>query len=136
MEASCSDRYTWTNLNSLLKSGKLDPETNDIVHKLIASFSISNKATGEQKPVFGVRELEETDFIFNKQTIQETKNEIIDFMQNQSHASNLKVSQTKTSRSRHNSTTQSPNKDGSIDFANEPYVPLLEVPKGRVPFKI
>ena len=124
MESSFRDKFTWINVTSLLKSGELDPETNDVLQKLVASFSSSNKASGEQKPVFGVRELEEGHFIFTPSTIKQTKDEIIDFMQNQSSNNDSTVSTHKTTRSRDNSPTHGYS-------LNDAYVPLLEIPKGK-----
>ena len=95
----------------------------------------SSKTGCEQKPVFGVRELEESHFILNPNTLQQTQDEIIDFMQNQSSDGKLKTH--KTNRSPHNSATQgiqrdSANKEGNDTASSEIYVSLPEIPKGHI----
>ena len=95
----------------------------------------SSKTGCEQKPVFGVRELEESHFILNPNTVQQTQDEIIDFMQNQS--SDGKLKNNKPNRSRQNSATQgiqhdSANKGGNVTSSSEIYVSLPEIPKGHI----
>ena len=62
-------------MTNLLASGVLDPETTDVVRKVKNSFSLSSK--NEQKPVFGVRELEEKDFIFTSESVQKDQKEVV-----------------------------------------------------------
>ena len=97
----------------------------------------SSKTGCEQKPVFGVRELEESHFILNPSTVQQTQDEIIDFMQNQSHDGKLKNNKPKPNRSRHNSATPGiqrdpANKEGNGTSSSEIHVSLPEIPKGHI----
>jgi len=124
-----------------LDCGELDPETCDVVHKLEISYLNSSKTGCEQKPVFGVRELEESHFILNPSTIQQTQDEIIDFMKNQSSDGKLKNNKPKPNRSRHNSATpgihRDPvNKEEHVTSSSEIYVSLPEIPKGLILSKI
>jgi len=101
----------------------------------------SSKTGSEQKPVFGVRELEESHFILNPSTIQQTQDEIIDFMKNQSSDGKLKNNKPKPNRSRHNSATpgihRDPvNKEEHVTSSSEIYVSLPEIPKGLILSKI
>ena len=86
-----------------MASGDLDPETTEVVRKLMDSFSASSKIGNEQKPVFGVRELEESDFIFNSESVQR-------------HQKEISVTNQKTS-------------DGARDDA---FLSLPEIPKGTL----
>ena len=70
-----NDRFVWTSTTNLLASGVLDQETTDVVRKVKNSFSLSSK--NEQKPVFGVRELEEKDFIFTSESVQKDQKKVV-----------------------------------------------------------
>ena len=69
-----NDRFIWTSTSNILAAGVLDPETSDVVRKAKNSFFISSK--NERKPVFGVRELEEKDFIFTSESVQKDQKEV------------------------------------------------------------
>ena len=140
-DVSGSDRFVWTSITSLLDSGKLDPENSDVVQKLSISYLNSNKTGNEQKPVFGVRELEEGHFIFSTSTVQQTQNEIINYMQNLSSNDNLKNVPPNSNRSRHSSgsrgeTCDQENKSFEIPSVGEAYVSLPEIPKGVISLRI
>ena len=130
----CDDKYVWTNLTSLLKSGALDLETNDVIQKLQYSYVNISKTGNEQRPVFGVRELDESHFILDTDKNKQNENEMINFIPSSEGEGNT----TQASKlSLHNSSIkgklpESADKGNSSRSPNEVYVPLSEIPKGNL----
>ena len=127
----CNNNYAWKEIPQLLCSGDLDPETNDIVHKLSVVFSDSIKTGNELKPVFGARELDETHFILNAEELKQSRDDIMECTQNQDINDKVIDIRNKVTRSRHNTSVQDePKNQNKMPDIDEAYIPLLEVPKG------
>ena len=128
---SSSSRYAWKEIPHILSSGDLDPESNDVVHKLSVAFSDSIETGNELKPVFGARELDESHFILDAEEVKQSRDEIMECIQNQDIDDRAMEIKTKSPKSRHDSLVlDKPKRQNNVSDINEQYAPLLEVPKG------
>ena len=128
---SSSSRYAWKEIPHILRSGDLDPESNDVVHKLSVAFSDSIKTGNELKPVFGARELDESHFILDAEEVKHNRDEIVECIQNQDIDDRAMEIKTKATKSRHDSGVQDkPKRQNNVSDIDTAHAPLLEVPKG------
>ena len=94
------------------------------------SFSESANTGSEKRPVFGVRELEESDFIFNAESVQQHQKETV--VQNQKISVDPRNITQNNTPDCHSSGTQGTTMGQNASPQNDAFLSLPEIPKGTL----
>ena len=118
--------FTWTSTTNLLAVGEFDPEITKLIRNLKDSF-LTGK---DSKPVFGTRELEESDFIFNSEGIQRQQEKEVSIQDKRKDETSRSKTRNNTC-DRESSETLGTHMEENDSPLDESSLPFPAMPKGR-----